>query len=926
MKADIVRLKRENVALVAEARTVNAEAHQALERDLAAQHAQDLHGLSATVETLETDIVRLRSENAALAAEATFAKTDVNRLADQASAARQETQQLSALVETMDADIVRLQRENVALVAEARTVNADAHQALERDLAAQHAQELQGLSATVEMLGADVIRLRSENAALTANAQRAQVGAEQACEREVDVKRAQEELRRSSTIIETLQANVKELMGENAALAAQMQSAHDGVNQASEVERLTAILESLEVNVGELRVENAARAAETEAAKSEAQRAAEREIAAQQSQHARETQQLKDMLATLEADVVRLRGENAVLTAEAQSEKPNADPEAFARAAQNAQIQVDQLSFALETLEADITQLRKQNAALAAEAETAKADAKHAEQTAILSQTSKHQVEQLTAVVQTLETDIRRLRSDNAVLEARSKDAGHLTDAARKAQRQVDQLSGVVQTLEADIRRLRTDNTALVVEAKAAKEEASQAAEMRLAAQRAQSEVEVFGARVQMLEGDVNRLRGENIALVNAQVAKTEAANNSQCQVDQLSSAVRSLEADINRLHDENKMLAEAQAAKAAEIHNLADYGALSDTRVHTLESDVHALRIENERLLENACVAATAAEAARHTETSEKTRVEHLTTTCKELQKENQQLKADNVALVAAVRSEPKVVQVEARPGTGAMYMDKVAVNFGEFDALVRPTAEANASQRQRMMRVIESGDLTARSMQEFKRHDTTRSGALLWNTGEVREFIASVFKIYNLSPPSEAQMYQMYLKFDVDDNAKMDQQECLCLADALFRAVFHRESSPSSSRASSPVIQSSCTARTITGGGSARMPCTIASAVQPRAASMCFGTRSPSPGGLLSPSVHVASAPVHVAFPVPVRARDRSVSATGSIDSQPLRTRSSHLSAPSDYTNSLLPRPVRPVASVTRRPLAADRVSSKG
>uniref|UniRef100_A0A7S1A7T7 EF-hand domain-containing protein n=1 Tax=Noctiluca scintillans TaxID=2966 RepID=A0A7S1A7T7_NOCSC len=776
---------------------------------------------------------------------------------------------------------------------------------------------MEGLSATVKKLGADVIRLRSENAALTANAQRAQVGAEQACEREEDVKRAQEELRRSSTIIETLQANVKELIGENAALAAQTQSAHDGVNQASEVERLTAIIESLEVDVHGLRVENAARAAETEAAKSEAHRAAERDFAAQQSQH--ETQQLRDMLATLEADVVRLRGENAVLTAKAQSETPNADPEAFARAAQNAQIQVDQLSFALETFEADITQLRKQNAVLAAEAETAKADAKHAEQTAILSQTPKHQVEQLTAVVQTLETDIRRLRSDNAVLEARSRDAGHVTDAARKAQRQVDQLSAVVQTLEADIRRLRTDNTALVVEAKSAKEEASQAAEMRIAAQRAQSEVEVFGARVQMLEGDVNRLRGENIALVNAQVAKTEAANNSQCQVDQLSSAVRSLEADVNRLHDENKMLAEAQAAKAAEIHNLADYGAFSDTRVHTLESDVHALRIENERLLENACVAATAANAARHTETSEKTRVEHLTTTCKELQKENQQLKADNVALVAAMRSEPKGVQVEARPGTGAMYMDKVAVNFGEFDALVRPTAEANASQRQRMMRVIESGDLTARSMQEFKRHDTTRSGALLWNTGEVREFIASVFKIYNLSPPSEAQMYQMYLKFDVDDNAKMDQQECLCLADALFRAVFHRESSPSASRASSPVIQSSCTAWTITGGGSARMPCTIASAVQPRASSMCFGTRSPSPGGLLS-------APVHVAFPVPVRARDRSVSATGSIDSQPLRTRSSHLSAPSDYTNSLLPRPVRPVASVGRRPLAADRVSSKG
>merc|ERR1719434_80657 len=170
MKADIDRLERENVALVAEVRTVNADALQAFERDLTAQHAQELQGLSATVETLETDIVRLRSENAALAAEATSSKVEMNRVADHASGARQETQQLSALVETMKADIVRLKRENVALVAEARTVNAEAHQALERDLAAQHAQDLHGLSATVETLETDIVRLRSENAALAAEA------------------------------------------------------------------------------------------------------------------------------------------------------------------------------------------------------------------------------------------------------------------------------------------------------------------------------------------------------------------------------------------------------------------------------------------------------------------------------------------------------------------------------------------------------------------------------------------------------------------------------------------------------------------------------------------------------------------------------------------------------------------------------------
>merc|ERR1719434_328848 len=170
MKADIDRLQRENVALVAEARTVNADAHQALERDLAGQHAQELQGLSATVETLETDIIRLRSENAALAAEATSSKVEMNRVADHASGARQETQQLSALVETMKADIDRLERENVALVAEVRTVNADALQAFERDLTAQHAQELQGLSATVETLETDIVRLRSDNAALAAEA------------------------------------------------------------------------------------------------------------------------------------------------------------------------------------------------------------------------------------------------------------------------------------------------------------------------------------------------------------------------------------------------------------------------------------------------------------------------------------------------------------------------------------------------------------------------------------------------------------------------------------------------------------------------------------------------------------------------------------------------------------------------------------
>lgn len=128
---------------------------------------------------------------------------------------------------------------------------------------------------------------------------------------------------------------------------------------------------------------------------------------------------------------------------------------------------------------------------------------------------------------------------------------------------------------------------------------------------------------------------------------------------------------------------------------------------------------------------------------------------------------------------------------GTASIsYLGSAFVHFAHFAAVLAPGAAAsNAAHRDRMVQAVESGSLLRSALQVFLAHDRGRSGFLGWNEGEVRAFVAEVLRENGLCPPSESQIYQMYVAFDTERSMRLDASECLCLVDALVRAIFYVE-----------------------------------------------------------------------------------------------------------------------------------------
>eukprot|EP00931_Biecheleriopsis_adriatica_P056491 TRINITY_DN33475_c0_g1_i1.p1 TRINITY_DN33475_c0_g1~~TRINITY_DN33475_c0_g1_i1.p1 ORF type:complete len:984 (+),score=123.35 TRINITY_DN33475_c0_g1_i1:127-3078(+) len=121
--------------------------------------------------------------------------------------------------------------------------------------------------------------------------------------------------------------------------------------------------------------------------------------------------------------------------------------------------------------------------------------------------------------------------------------------------------------------------------------------------------------------------------------------------------------------------------------------------------------------------------------------------------------------------------------------YPNGCHINFQEVAPIVAPVAAANESHRPRMIPHIESGDLVRQTLQTYMACDRNHSGNLHWNNGEIQDFISAVFRQQGLAPPNDSDMYQLFIKFDEDKNSVLDARECVCLVDALFRAVFYSE-----------------------------------------------------------------------------------------------------------------------------------------
>lgn len=122
----------------------------------------------------------------------------------------------------------------------------------------------------------------------------------------------------------------------------------------------------------------------------------------------------------------------------------------------------------------------------------------------------------------------------------------------------------------------------------------------------------------------------------------------------------------------------------------------------------------------------------------------------------------------------------------TGITYMGRIPVNFSEVSSSMKPVIQANARHRRRLVDAIESGVFMRKAFQTFNTSDILHSGVLTWSSGEIYEFIVTVFQHNGLTPPTKAQTCPLYALFDVEKRHHLDARECLCLVDALVRAVF--------------------------------------------------------------------------------------------------------------------------------------------
>lgn len=118
--------------------------------------------------------------------------------------------------------------------------------------------------------------------------------------------------------------------------------------------------------------------------------------------------------------------------------------------------------------------------------------------------------------------------------------------------------------------------------------------------------------------------------------------------------------------------------------------------------------------------------------------------------------------------------------------YPGGITVDIAEFVPVFLPISTANSLQWARMAKVVDEGSHVKQSLHTYRMCDKELNGYLTWSNGEVREFVLAVFQHYRLSPPPEAQIYSLYMIFDQNRSMFLAARECLCLVDALFRAIF--------------------------------------------------------------------------------------------------------------------------------------------
>lgn len=143
---------------------------------------------------------------------------------------------------------------------------------------------------------------------------------------------------------------------------------------------------------------------------------------------------------------------------------------------------------------------------------------------------------------------------------------------------------------------------------------------------------------------------------------------------------------------------------------------------------------------------------------------------------------------VAAAVSAEEWLAAYRSPPVAGThkfSYFDSVCVEFGRYRRLLSYAAAANVASVERICKAIESNQVMNLALQLFRMADVDRSGVLTYDDGRVRDYVSGVLRHGGVHPPAEGHIYQFYMLFDPQSRRHLDARDCICLVDALLRAI---------------------------------------------------------------------------------------------------------------------------------------------
>lgn len=123
---------------------------------------------------------------------------------------------------------------------------------------------------------------------------------------------------------------------------------------------------------------------------------------------------------------------------------------------------------------------------------------------------------------------------------------------------------------------------------------------------------------------------------------------------------------------------------------------------------------------------------------------------------------------------------------GNSMPYLSGVVISFQDFFTPLAPLVLASSpAQLRSAAAAIQSGELARVSLQCFRLCDSERRGSLSWEAEEVSDLVDAVFQRRGLPAPTKDLQRLIFMQFDKEFSGRLSAQDCLCLVDALFRAL---------------------------------------------------------------------------------------------------------------------------------------------